>query len=226
MKILITGTSRGLGKEFRDHLLSLGHEVVGISRQEIDFVHTNYTHKALDLSDINQVEKFCTEAKGFDAIINSAVYVRANLFTLVTAQELIKTLNVNVLAPFILSQHLSKNMIQQKFGRIINISSLVTSLDFKGEASYTISKAALEKMTDVVALELAPFNITVNTITISLFKSDLIKNISNDQIEKLKSQLIVKEELRINDVLKALDYFLDKENSQITRQNIKFGGVL
>lgn len=226
MKILVTGSSRGIGKEIRDHFLKLGHQVLGISRNQIDFEHENYIHYPLDLSDLDAVELFCTKVKGVDVLINSAAFVRANLFNLVTKDELVKTMNVNVISPFMLTQHLSKGMIKNQFGRIINISSIVTELDFKGEASYTISKAALEKMTEVAALELAPFNITINTLSISIFESDLVKNLSLNQICDIKEKLVLKTPLNISDILNAIDFYTDKRSAQITRQNLKFGGVI
>lgn len=225
MNILITGASRGVGEIFRNYYLSKGHKVFGISRNQIAFNHNNYTHLAFDLSDSKKLEKELSNLSEVDVLINCAAIAKLNIFNFSTLADFENMMNTNLLSPFLLIRECSKGMIARKWGRVINISSVATVLNLKGEAQYIVSKAALEKMTTVLAGELMAFGVTVNTISISLADTKLLSGISEAQLQKVKDKLLCPDFLKEEEICHAADFFLAKEANNITGQHIRFGGV-
>ena len=225
MNILITGTSRGLGKILADIFLKDGHTVFGIARGEATINHKNYVHFVGDLADKNKIFTLIENLTSVDVLINSAAKAKMNPFFVSNEVDLEELLSVNVEGAYLLTREIAKLMVAKKFGRIINISTIGTKLNIKGEVQYLMSKAALEKMTDVLAKELFPFGITVNTVAISLMETDLIKGLNQQQLKDVQSQLTDDHFVNKGDLKHLFDFLIHENARSITGQKISFGGI-
>lgn len=225
MKILITGTSRGVGRTLASSLTQDGHTVVGVARSESSINHSLYRHIQADLSQLSEIESALAQIEEIDALINCAAIAHMNPFLLSETSDLEKMLRVNLVAPYLFSRECAKKMIPNQHGRIINISSMASHLNISGEIHYTLTKAALEKMTQLTAKELAPYKITVNALALSLVDTDLVKGLTAKQVESLKNSLPFPDFLETEDLMHSVRFLLDKKSRYISGQIIFFGGV-
>lgn len=225
MKILITGTSRGVGEMLTRLFLSEGHDVFGVSRNDKEFNDIKYKHFKCDLTDSSQLKKLIETLPGVDVFINNAAIARINPFLLSTEDNLDVAIQTNIKAPYLLTQEIAKGMIERKFGRIINITTIGTKLNITGEVQYLLTKAALEKMTTIWAKELYPFGITVNNVGLSLVNTQLIQGLTTEQLDKIHDQLIVRDHLDETDLKHVFDFIISAKSQKITNQNFFFGGV-
>lgn len=225
MKILITGTSKGVGHILANALLQEGHNVIGVARSESAINHPSYLHIKADLGEASSVESVLAKIDELDALINCAAVAHMNPFLLSEASDLEKMLKVNLVAPYLFSRECAKKMISGNGGRIINISSMASHLNIPGELHYTLTKTALEKMTQLTAKELAPYKITVNALGLSLVKTDLLKGLSEKQLQELKKNLPYPEFLEKEDLMHAIRFLLDEKSRYISGQLIFFGGI-
>jgi NAD(P)-dependent dehydrogenase (short-subunit alcohol dehydrogenase family) len=194
---IVTGAARGLGRAAAARLYERGASVVVNVR---DQARTNAAAEALGHRAIGIAGDVTTP--GFpealvrgtlerfgriDILINNAALARSTRLPNLTADEFREALEVNMTAPFLLTQAVAPSMREQQYGRIINISSsagrMVSTL---GGAHYTASKAGLLGLTRAVAKELGPFGITVNAICPGLIDTELTReHASNDLLERL-----------------------------------------
>ncbi len=225
MNILITGTSRGLGKSLAEIFLKDGHTVFGIARGESTINHKNYLHLTGDLTDTDKILNIIGNLTSVDVLINSAAKAKLNPFLISNEVDLEELLSVNVEGAYLLTREIAKLMVANNFGRIINVTTIGTKLNIKGEVQYLMSKAALEKMTDVLAKELFPFGITVNNVAISLMDTDLIKGLNQQQLKDVRSQLIDDHFVNKADLKHLFDFLIHENARSITGQKISFGGI-
>lgn len=162
-RVLITGGSGGIGRDIIATLLELGYEVINLDRQPLNIVQEHYEEYMIDLSQDEHLHRLLTTIDPVDAIINNAVQSNNNKFLSQPISELQEALQVNVIAPVLLSQWFA-NTYQGKHGRIINISSTRARMSESNTIPYTVSKGAIEALTHSLAITLQPNHITVNAI--------------------------------------------------------------
>jgi 3-oxoacyl-[acyl-carrier protein] reductase len=143
-----------------------------------------------------------------------------------TPKEVIeKIYKTNVFGTIYLTQLMARNMIPNKFGRIINFSSIAAKQLIMGESIYASSKSAIENLTKGVARELAPFGITVNCISPGPIDTKLIKNVSSEQIENVLKFQINQKMQKKSDILEIVRWLISPESKSITGQIINVGGA-
>ncbi|TNE36125.1 SDR family oxidoreductase [bacterium] len=228
--LLITGSRKGIGRYLSEYYLSKGMLVVGFSRTESDLHHSNYKHILLDVADEGLVSKAVKEVNReyskIDFLINNAGIASLN-HTLLTPQSTVeKVFDTNFKGTFNFSREVGKVMSRQKFGRIINFTTVARPLNLEGEAVYAASKSAVETYTKVLAKELGHLGITCNLIGPSPIKTDLIKNVPKDKIDKLISMQAIPQFSEFKDVSNVTDFFLSDESNMITGQTIYLSGVM
>jgi len=166
--VMITGTSRGIGRYLARHYLEAGYRVVGCSRSPVEFELPNYEHFCLDISaERDVINMFAQIRKGYgrlDALINNAGVLSKSLIMMTNSNTVQEVFDTNVFGTFIVCREASKLMKRNSFGRIVNISTIAVPLANPGSAVYGASKAAVEQFSRVLAKEVAPFGITVNTL--------------------------------------------------------------
>jgi 3-oxoacyl-[acyl-carrier protein] reductase len=227
--ILITGTRKGIGKELAEYYLKLGCNVIGCSRGSGTIVNNDYRHFELDVSNEKDVVKMVrTTKKEFgriDILLNNAGIASMNHFLTTPFSTAHNILNTNFLGTFIISREVSKVMMKQKYGRIVNFTTVASALRLKGEAIYAASKGAIENFTQTISKEVAPYNITVNAIGPTPVETDLIKAVPKDKISKLLDEQAIKRFGTIEDIKNVIDFFINDKSDFITGQIIYLGGV-
>ena len=226
---LITGTRKGIGRALADHLLSQGWLVAGCSREEAEIKSKNYRHYCLDVTDEKAVVKMVHDIRQtvgpIYALINNAGIASMNHILLTTKETCSSVFETNVVGSFIALRECAKQMIRQKQGRIINISSVATPLNLEGEAVYAASKAAIESLTRTAAKELGSYRITVNTIGPTPIGTDLIKAVPKETIEQLVKRQAIQRLGNEKDVINCMDFFLSEKSEFITGQTLYLGGI-
>ena len=226
--MVITGTSRGIGRYLAEYYAEKDWCVAGCSRTSVDFSHQNYSHFQVDVTSENQVNRWIRSVfKQFgklNALINNAGAASMNHVLLTPGKTIDRLMDLNVKGTMLVSREAAKMMQKQKFGRIINFSSIAVALSLEGEAVYVASKAAVEKYSRVLARELAPWNITVNVIAPLPIQTDLIKNVPESKLNRLIDRLVIKRYGNFEDIANVADFFLSPKSSVITGQIITLGG--
>lgn len=139
-----------------------------------------------------------------------------------TVNNIIQT---NLIGTINCCQLFSPLMIRQKRGSFINFSTIAVALALKGESVYAASKAGVENFTRSFAREMSDFNINVNCIAPGPIKTDLLKGITQNQIDKIISQQIINKQFTPEDICDLVEVLLDKRSSSINGQIINVGGV-
>ncbi len=194
-KILITGATGGIGGALIKKFVSLGGTVLGTGTksEKLDLIKKNYPNvkvKKFNISEHSTIENFInssiSELGGLDILINNAGVNVDNLSLRMKDEEWKKVIDINLTSTFLLSKYGIKNMLKNKFGRVVNITSVVGHTGNLGQANYAASKAGIIGMSKSLALEYAKKNITVNCVSPGFITSDMTENIA----EKVKLTLI------------------------------------
>jgi len=227
--IVITGTSKGIGKLLCEYYIKSGAIVIGCSRTTSSIINKNYHHYRLDVSDEKAVTKMVREVivkfRRIDVLINNAGIASMNHFMLTPLSTVKKIFDTNFLGTFIFTREVAKVMMKRKNGRIVNFSTCATPLRLEGEAIYAASKAAIVSLTEVTAKELAPYGITVNAVGPTPVQTDLIKNVPTEKINALLNRQALKRYGTHADIANAVDFFIADQSDFITGQVIYLGGI-
>lgn len=229
MVTIVTGTRKGIGRFLAEYYLEKGHIVIGCSRTESDLEHDNYHHFIADVSDEKQVKNLVkTVYKKYgkiDNLINNAGIAMMNhiIFTSVSAVQ--RVFDTNYLGTFIFIREVSKIMMKKSYGRIVNFSTVAVPIHLDGEAIYASSKAAIVELTKIAAKELGSYGITVNAIGPAPIKTDLIKNVPEDKIERLLNYQAIKRFGEFGDIANTIDFYINEKSDFITGQTIYLGGL-
>ena len=227
--ILITGTRKGIGKQLAEYYLKNGYIVSGCSREKGTIEHPKYKHFELDVRNekkvIHMVRTIKKEYGRIDILLNNAGIAAMNHILTTPLESAQSVFNTNFMGTFIFSREVSKVMMKQKKGKIINFTTVAVPLKIEGEAVYSASKSAIENFTKTSAKELADFGITVNAIGPTPIPSDLIKNIPEEKLDQLLNQQAIKRYGSIEDVINVINFFIDEKSSFVTGQIVYLGGV-
>ncbi len=230
MKVfIITGTTKGIGYELANYYLNQGFIVAGCGRSESKISHKNYRHFCLSVSDekavVSMVRAVKKEFKRIDVLLNNAGMASMNHFITTSYESVKKLYETNFFGSFLFSREVSKAMMRQKSGRIVNYTTVASALNLEGEAIYASSKAAIENLTQTLAKELASFGIRINAIGPTPIKTDLIKAVPQEKLDELLQKQAIKRFGNFEDVKNVIDFFIDERSEFITGQIIYLGGV-
>ena len=223
--VIVTGATSGLGLEIKNYLAKNNFEVISISRRKVD----SDSHYSCDISNFAGLREIYQDLqkKGqrVYGLINCAGIASMNL-ALTTPETITqKILTVNLQGTIFCNQVFTPLLIRNGGGRIINFSTIAVQLGLAGESIYIASKAGVEGFSRAFAREVANFGITVNCIAPGPIKTNLLRGISDEQIEKIVSQQIIKRTMSENDVSKMVDLLLSDSSANITGQVLHLGGV-
>ena len=130
-----------------------------------------------------------------------------------------------MLGTFLFAREVAKVMTKKKYGRIVNFATIATPLKLEGESAYAASKAAVKSYTEVLARELAAFNITVNAVGPTPVKTDLIRNVPEDKIQALIDAQAVHRLGEYRDISNVIDFFIALSSDFVTGQTVYLGGI-
>jgi len=190
-KIVITGATGGIGGALVEKFINLNGNVLatGTKNEKLEALkkkHSTCKIKKFDISEHSRIENFIEDASlelgGLDILINNAGVNVDNLSLRMKDDEWKKVIDINLTSTFLLSKYGIKKMMKNKFGRIINITSIVGHTGNLGQANYAASKSGIIGMSKSLAIEYAKKNITINCVSPGFIISDMTMNIA----EKMK----------------------------------------
>lgn len=226
--IIVTGTSRGLGRALAQTFVERGHQVLGCSRGPADLDHPAYTHFELDVTDERAVVRMFKAARKAElplyALVNAAGAASMNHALLTPAPTMMRLLQINTLGTMLCSREAGKQMSKQRLGRIVNFSTIAVAYALEGEASYAASKAAVEVYSRALARELGERGVTVNVVAPNPIRTDLIAGVPEHKLQAIIDRQSIKRFGRHEDVLQVVDFFLDPASEFVTGQTIYLGG--
>lgn len=224
--IVVTGASRGLGEAITARLVERGERVIGLARSA-----SNLSVEGLDcdVSDYQSVKNAAREIRRMKqpvrAFINAAGVASMNMAVTTdeaTVQRLIQT---NLVGTIYCCQLFAPIMLRQKHGSFINFSTIAVALALKGESVYAASKAGVESFSRTFAREMADFNVRVNCIAPGPIRTDLLRGITDAQIEKITSQQVMTRQFQKSDVCDLVELLIDDKASSLSGQVLNIGGV-
>ena len=232
-KILITGASGGIGNALVEKFTSLGGEVLGsgTNAEKLDLLKKKYPNikvKKFDIGDHDRIEEFIEnislELGGLDILINNAGTNVDNLSLRMKDEEWKKVIDINLTSTFLLTKHSIKRMLKNKFGRVVNITSVVGHTGNLGQSNYSASKAGIVGMSKSLAVEYAKKNITVNCVSPGFIVSNMTMNIAEKVKLYLTSRIPMGKLGTGEDVSNCVAFLSSLEASYITGETIHVNG--
>jgi 3-oxoacyl-[acyl-carrier protein] reductase len=225
--ILIVGSSHGIGRELAHHYEENGHFVAGFSRGESDLVHKRYCHFRADVADAGQVQQVFSQLVGTppDVLIYCAGSKSNSFALLMSVKDAEEMLRTSILGAFITTRSAVRVMKRHGFGRVIYLSSVVVPLGEAGSVIYGAGKAGLEQMAFSLSREFAKDNITFNALGLSIYRSGMTQTMSEAVLENTRSALVKQTDMKLDELVGAIDFFASDAARQITGQTLYFGGA-
>ena len=231
--ILITGASGGIGNELVKKFVSLGGNVLGsgTNSEKLDKIKKQYQNikvKKFDIAEHLRIEEFIDDVSlelgGLDILINNAGTNADNLSLRMKEEEWKKVIDINLTATFLLTKHAIKKMLKSKFGRIVNITSVVGHTGNLGQSNYSASKAGIIGMSKSLAIEYAKKNITVNCVSPGFIISDMTMNVAEKVKLYLTSRIPMGKLGTGEDVSNCVAFLSSEQASYVTGETIHVNG--
>ena len=214
---LITGGSRGIGKEIALKFAEKGYNIV-----------TNYVSEKADVSNSNEVENSVKEAiekfGQIDVLVNNAGITKDNLLIRMSEEDFDKVININLKGTFIVTKAVTKYMMKKRQGKIINLASVVGISGNAGQCNYAASKAGIIGFTKSIAKELASRNILANCVAPGFIDTDMTSVLSEDVKTNIYNQIPLKRMGSSKEVANTVYFLGGEENTYITGQVINVDG--
>ena len=230
--IFVSGASRGIGKEIAINFAKKGFNVVGTSRSDFDFNLDldNLKPIKLDITNRDDVHDCFDWLKSKnllpDILVNNAGITSDQLFIRMKDEEWDNVIETNLTGTFNLSKVFIKNMIKNKFGRIINITSISCLMGNPGQVNYSSSKAALTGFTKSLAKEVGSRNITVNSVAPGYIETDMTSFLEDETRMNIIKNIPLGRIGKVDDVSELVMFLASDEASYITGQTISVDGGL
>ncbi|RPH04168.1 MAG: 3-oxoacyl-[acyl-carrier-protein] reductase [Alphaproteobacteria bacterium TMED93] len=235
--VLVTGGSGGIGSEIVKSIHSLGANILisGSNEQKLENFSNQFNPPLLnysaDLSKKNDIEKLAERTlekfdNKLDILINNAGITKDNLTLRMKDSEWNDVINLNLNSTFYLTKFFLKYMIKNRYGRIINISSVVGSSGNLGQANYAASKSGIEGMSRSMALEVASRNITINCVAPGFIETEMTKNILSKNEETLIKNIPMGRIGLPDEVASLVSFLASDAAGYITGQTIHINGGL
>ena len=232
-KIIITGATGGIGGSLIKKFISLNGNVLGTGTKTeklnlLEKENSGLKVKKFDISNHSKIEEFIENATnelgGLDILINNAGVNVDNLSLRMKDDEWKKVIDVNLTSTFLLSKYAIKKMLKNKFGRIVNITSIVGHSGNLGQSIYSASKAGIIGMSKSLAIEYAKKNITVNCVSPGFIVSDMTSNLPEKVKDQLTSRIPMARLGNGDDVSNCVAFLSSETTSYVTGETIHVNG--
>ena len=232
-KILITGATGGIGNALVKKFLSLDGTVLatGTNTEKLDSLKKEFPNinvLKFDISDHSKIEEFIenvsSQLVGLDVLVNNAGITMDNLSLRMKDEEWKKVIDVNLSSTFYLCKHAIKKMLKNKYGRIVNITSIVGHTGNLGQANYSASKAGMVAMSKSLAIEYAKKNITINCVSPGFIQSKMTDKIVESIKAVLTSRIPMSKLGTGEDVSNTVAFLSSDAASYITGETIHVNG--
>lgn len=237
---IITGASQGIGAALSKRLNELGYNLVLNYRSNtaaIDELIDSFENKETvnikvqcDISNYedakNMVDVAYDNFRTVDVLINNAGITKDNIIALMTEEQFDDVININLKGTFNCCKHISKRMMKQKFGRIVNISSVIGLMGNAGQINYSASKAGIIGLTKSMARELARKNILVNAVAPGFIQTAMTDKIPETAKEEMIKNVPLQRLGQTKDIADAVEFLISDKASYITGQVLSVNGGL
>jgi len=232
-KILITGATGGIGNALVKKFISLEGNILatGTNTDKLDELKKNFPNikvKKFDISEHSRIEEFIEnvflELGGLDILINNAGINADNLSLRMKENEWKKVIDINLTSTFLLSKNSIKKMLKTKYGRIVNITSIVAHTGNLGQANYSAAKSGLIGMSKSLAIEYAKKNITINCVSPGFIVSNMTSSIAEKVKLFLTSRIPMGKLGTGEDVSNCVAFLSSDQASYITGETIHVNG--
>ena len=232
--VLVTGASRGIGLEAAKHFSKDGYQVIGTSRSNFNLGELIGDDSAisveLDLMSKESIKNLFADLKSKDllpaVLVNNAGITKDQLFLRMKDEDWDDVIETNLNGLFRVTKAFIKPMVKNKFGRIINISSVAGLMGNSGQVNYSSSKSAMVGFSRSLAKELGSRNITSNVIAPGFIETDMTTFLNNDEKIEVSKNIPMKRFGTVEDVAKCILFLASDEANYITGQTISVDGGL
>ena len=232
---VVTGASRGIGAAIAKDLIEANYFVVASATSEAgveaikETLGDNGTAFTLNLSNKESCQAFfkqVTELGAVEVLVNNAGITKDTLMLRMKDEDWDDVIETNLSGAFRISKAFLKGMMKKRYGRIINISSVVGAMGNPGQANYCASKAGIEGFTRSLALELGSRNITVNAVAPGFIATDMTKELTEDQKQLMMANIPLARYGEPEEVAKAVKFLASGDANYITGQVLHVNGGL
>ena len=232
-KILITGATGGIGGALVKKFVSLDGNILatGTNTEKLDVLKKEFPNINIlkfDISDHSKIEEFIenvfSQLTGLDVLINNAGVNMDNLSLRMKDSEWKKVIDINLSSTFLMCKYAIKKMLKNKYGRVVNITSVVGHTGNLGQANYAASKAGIVGMSKSLAIEYAKKNITINCVSPGFIKSKMTDNIVESVKAVLTSRIPMAKLGTGEDVSNTVAFLSSDSASYITGETIHVNG--
>lgn len=211
---LVTGASRGIGKAIAEQLSQDGVRLLAPSHSELDL---------LAKQSIDRYLKGLTQP--VDILVNDAGINRLGDFTAFSDADLEDTIQINLVAPIRLTQGLIPGMMKRNYGRIVNISSIWSVISKPGRLTYSVSKSGLNAFTRSLAVEMAPYNVLVNSVAPGYVNTELTRqNNSEQDLQNIRRMIPMQRLAEPQEIARLVGYLCSEQNTYLTGQCLVIDG--
>ena len=232
--VLVTGASRGIGLEAAKHFSKDGYKVIGTSRGNFNLGELIGDDSAmsvqLDLMSKESINNLFSDLKSNDllpsVLVNNAGITKDQLFLRMKDEDWDDVIETNLNGLFRVTKAFIKPMVKNKFGRVINISSVAGLMGNSGQVNYSSSKSAMVGFSRSLAKELGSRNITSNVIAPGFIETDMTTFLNDDEKVEISKNIPMKRFGTVDDVAKCILFLASDEANYITGQTISVDGGL
>ena len=223
--ILITGTSSGIGLELAKKYLKNRNKIWGCSRSSKKISNKNYFHTKLDLVNKKKIEDWISKVEKqsknrIDIFISNAAHFNRRLHSLDTFDAIDKSIKINLTAPILITNKISKLMIQKQKGLIIFFSSVAVAVNQLGSSTYSASKSGIETFSKNICNELKKFNIKIGTIRILYIPTKLSNKLNRKEIKNLRTKFKTNKFNNVKKIFNKINEIYNQKN--VVTNNVFF----
>ncbi len=232
--IILTGATGGIGNSIVETLVSLKAKVIATGTNDKKLEQLKNKHKEIitikqDISKHSELESFIEKCSKelddkIDVLINNAGITKDNLTIRMNQDEWNNVINVNLTSTFLLSKYAIKKMLKKKYGKIINITSVVGHTGNLGQANYSASKGGVSSMSKSLSLEYAKKNITVNCIAPGFIETSMTEKINDEYKNQLKLKIPMDRFGSPQDIANCAAFLCSDISNYITGETIHVNG--